>query len=26
VSSTGGSLATAVFQPGVMLLYGFKGK
>jgi len=26
VSSTGGSLATAVFQPGVMFLYGFKGK
>jgi len=26
VSSTGSSLATAVFQPGVMFLYGFKGK
>jgi hypothetical protein len=26
VSSTGSSLAAAVFQPGVMLLYGFKGK
>jgi hypothetical protein len=26
VSSAGSSLATAVFQPGIMLLYGFKGK
>jgi len=25
-SPTGSSLGTAVFQPGVMLLYGFKGK
>jgi hypothetical protein len=26
VSSAGSSLATAVFQPGIMFLYGFKGK
>ena len=26
VNSSGSSLATAVFQPGVMFLYGFKGK
>lgn len=26
VSSTGSSLATAVLQPGIMFLFGFKGK